>query len=166
MHSRRTRSSWHSRRRPGSRLATVWRQRDFPWLGIWEENRSRPGPPWDGQAVTRGMEFGVSPFPETRRQMIDRGRMFDVPTYRWIPARSDVATEYRVVMRDAERIPEALQSGGRGSAGSASTLATSNAVRYPRPIGWERSRPAVPPPQSPASRRAPNMTASRRSRWR
>ena len=33
----------------------------------------------------RGMEFGVSPFPESRRQMIDRGRLFDVPTYRWIP---------------------------------------------------------------------------------
>ena len=91
---------------PAARLAFgyIWRQRDFPWLGIWEENRSRPGPPWDGQAITCGMEFGVSPFPETRRQMIDRGRMFDVPTYRWIPARSHVATEYRVVMQDADSI--------------------------------------------------------------
>ena len=35
-----------------------------------------------------GMEFGVSPMPETRREMIDRGRLFDVPTYRWIPAKN------------------------------------------------------------------------------
>jgi hypothetical protein len=93
---------------PQARLAFgyVWRQRDFPWMGIWEENRSRPDSPWNGQAITRGMEFGVSPFPETRRQMIDRGRMFEVPTYRWIPARSEVSTEYRVFMRDADSIPD------------------------------------------------------------
>ena len=101
---------------PEARLAFgyVWRQRDFPWMGIWEENRSRPGSPWNGNAITRGMEFGVSPFPETRRQMVDRGRMFDVPTYRWIPARSAVATEYRVVMHDAETIPETLPTEVRG----------------------------------------------------
>ena len=58
--------------------------------------------------MTRGMEFGVSPFPETRRQMIDRRQMFDVPTYRWIPARGEVTAEYRVVMRDADTIPETL----------------------------------------------------------
>ena len=49
----------------------VWTQADFPWMGIWEENRSRQQPPWNGREVTRGMEFGVSPFPESRRQMID-----------------------------------------------------------------------------------------------
>ena len=32
--------------------------------------------------------LAVSPFPETRRAMIDRGRMFETPTYRWIPART------------------------------------------------------------------------------
>ena len=33
-----------------------------------------------GGRVTRGMEFGVSPFPETRRQMIERGPLFGTPT--------------------------------------------------------------------------------------
>ena len=60
---------------------------DFPWLGIWEENLSRPFLPWAGTSITRGMEFGVSPMPEPRRQMIDRGKLFGVPTYRWIPAK-------------------------------------------------------------------------------
>jgi hypothetical protein len=42
----------------------VWKRADFPWLGIWEENCSRLYSPWDGRTITRGMEFGVSPFPE------------------------------------------------------------------------------------------------------
>src|SRR5262249_26635609 len=54
---------------PASRLAFgyVWRPTDFPWMGIWEENASRPHAPWNGSTLTRGMEFGVSPFPESRR---------------------------------------------------------------------------------------------------
>ena len=95
---------------PGARLAFgyIWRRADFPWLGIWEENLSRTQPPWNGQTVTRGMEFGVSPFPETRRQMVDRGRMFDTPTFRWIPAASRVSVEYWCVSKPAEGIPETL----------------------------------------------------------
>jgi hypothetical protein len=87
----------------------VWRQTDFPWMGIWEENRSRPHAPWNGETVTRGMEFGVSPFPESRRQMIDRGSLFNVPTYRWIPARTRVEVEYWIVSRAAEVIPDSLE---------------------------------------------------------
>ena len=85
-----------------------WRRGDFPWMGIWEENRSRTNAPWNGRAITRGMEFGVSPFPESRRQMIERGRLFDVPTFRWIPARSRVDVEYMVVLRSADSIPQHL----------------------------------------------------------
>jgi hypothetical protein len=96
---------------PRARLAFgyVWKQSDFPWMGIWEENRSRANPPWNGQELTRGMEFGVSPFPESRRRMIDRGRLFDVPTYRWIPAKTRVEVEYRIVVQSATRIPERLE---------------------------------------------------------
>ena len=96
---------------PGSRLAFgyVWRRADFPWLGIWEENASRRQPPWNGQTLTRGMEFGVSPFPETRREMIERQRLFDVPTYRWIPAASRVTVEYWIVAAAAETVPETLE---------------------------------------------------------
>ena len=95
---------------PEARLAFgyVWRRADFPWMGIWEENRSRPGSPWNNRAVTRGMEFGVSPFPETRREMIERGRMFDTPTFRWIPARSAVTVQYHIVTAEADRVPDTL----------------------------------------------------------
>lgn len=95
---------------PLSRVAFgyVWRQREFPWMGIWEENRSRQQPPWNGRTITRGMEFGVSPFPETRREMIERGELFGVPGYRWIPARTRVEVDYWIVCRDADRVPERL----------------------------------------------------------
>jgi hypothetical protein len=87
----------------------VWRQADFPWMGIWEENRSRTHLPWNGETVTRGMEFGASPFPESRRQMIDRGSLFNVPTYRWIPARARVAVEYWIITRETDVVPDVLE---------------------------------------------------------
>ena len=86
----------------------VWRRADFPWLGIWEENLSRSQPPWNGQTITRGLEFGVSPFPESRREMVERGRWFDTPTFRWIPAGSRVSIEYWCVSKTADVIPETL----------------------------------------------------------
>lgn len=81
---------------PGLRLTFrySWKRSDFPWLGIWEENRSRKHAPWNGKAITRGMEFGVSPIPETRRQMVDRGTLFGVPVFRWLPARGRLEARY------------------------------------------------------------------------
>ncbi|HUE21696.1 MAG TPA: hypothetical protein VMQ86_08440 [Bryobacteraceae bacterium] len=95
---------------PRSRLALayVWHQADFPWLGVWEENYSRQSPPWNGRTLTRGMEFGASPMPETRRQMIGRGTLFGVPAFRWIPARTRVEVHYRAVLSPADNMPEAL----------------------------------------------------------
>ncbi|MCS7043088.1 MAG: aldose 1-epimerase family protein [Bryobacteraceae bacterium] len=75
-------------------LGYAWKQADFPWLGIWEENCSRTAPPWNGVTLARGMEFGVSPFPESRRAMIDRGSLFGVKGYRWVPARTRVTVQY------------------------------------------------------------------------
>ena len=96
---------------PNTRLAFgyVWSRHDFPWLGIWEENHSRIHPPWNGVTLACGMEFGASPMPESRREMIDRGRLFGVPTYRWIPAKSRVEVEYWAVIRDAGVVPELLE---------------------------------------------------------
>ena len=96
---------------PRSRLAFayVWRRVDFPWLGIWEENKSRASSPWDGGTLTRGLEFGVSPFPESRRQMVERGPLFGTPTFRWLPAKTRLEVEYWIVTRTADRIPELIE---------------------------------------------------------
>jgi len=91
---------------PAHRLAFgyFWKRADFPWLGIWEENHSRTNPPWNGQTLARGMEFGVSPIPESRREMIERGRLFGVPAYRWLPAKGRLAAEYRAVLEPADAV--------------------------------------------------------------
>jgi len=93
---------------PTHRLAFgyAWKRADFPWLGIWEENYSRTAPPWNGVTLTRGMEFGASPFPESRRAMIERGQLFGVPGYMWIPACRTVTVEYKMFLVPAESVPE------------------------------------------------------------
>ena len=96
---------------PKSKVAFgyVWWREEFPWLGIWEENYSRKQRPWNGKTLTRGMEFGVSPFPETRRDMLARGSLFGAPGYRWIPARSKVTARYRAAIAPAQAAPLALE---------------------------------------------------------
>ena len=79
-----------------------WQRRDFPWIGLWEENRSRQNPPWNGQTITRGVEFGASPMPETRRAMIERGTLFGVPGFRWLPARSSIQVRYSAFIRTSD----------------------------------------------------------------
>ena len=83
-------------------LRYQWKREDFPWLGIWEENRSRGDAPWNNRTLTWGMEFGASPFPETRRQMIDRGSLFGVPGYRWLPAKAKITVEYQAQISSGE----------------------------------------------------------------
>ena len=95
---------------PAHKLAFgyIWKRADFPWMGIWEENCSRPGSPWDSRTITRGMEFGVSPFPESRRAMVERGTLLDTPTYKWMPARGRLDAEYWITSQIADAIPESL----------------------------------------------------------
>lgn len=87
----------------------IWNRADFPWLGIWEENHSRTGSPWNGRTLTRGMEFGASPFPESRRDAVERGRLSGVPTFRWLPARAKLHVEYWAILRQADAPLESLR---------------------------------------------------------
>jgi hypothetical protein len=79
-----------------------WKRADFPWISLWEENRSRTFPPWNGNAVTRGVEFGVSPFAEGRRAMVERGSLLGLPTYRWLGARESATVHYTAFARIVE----------------------------------------------------------------
>jgi hypothetical protein len=79
-----------------------WKRADFPWISLWEENRSRTVPPWNGNTITRGVEFGVSPFAEGRRAMVERGSLLGVPTYRWLGARESATVRYTAFARRTE----------------------------------------------------------------
>ena len=96
-------AAWH----PGSQLlfGYEWKRSDFPWISLWEENRSRTAPPWNGGTITWGVEFGVSPFAEGRRAMIERGSLFGVPTFRWLPARGSLEVEYQAFARRSAEPP-------------------------------------------------------------
>jgi len=87
----------------------IWKNADFPWLGIWEENCSRQASPWNGCTITRGMEFGVSPFPESRREMIERNRLLDAPAYKWIAAHGRLEAEYWITSQLVDAVPETLE---------------------------------------------------------
>jgi hypothetical protein len=107
--------AWFVAWSPASRLAFgyVWRRSDFPWMGIWEENYSRQSPPWNGQTLTRGMEFGASPFAEMRRQMIERNALFGMPAYRWIPAGTEQTVRYSAFLDSAPDCPQGPPPGVR-----------------------------------------------------
>src|SRR5262249_50650582 len=62
---------------------------DNPWLGDFQENQRIIQRPWEGKVVTRGIEFGTTPFPEGLKKSVERGRMFGAPTYRWIGGKQD-----------------------------------------------------------------------------
>ena len=95
---------------PEFRLAFsyLWKTADYPWLGIWEENCSRQSSPWNGRTVTRGMEFGVSPIPETRREMVERRQLLDSPTFQWLPANGFRDAEYWIRSQMADQLPASI----------------------------------------------------------
>jgi catechol 2,3-dioxygenase-like lactoylglutathione lyase family enzyme len=74
-----------------------------PWLGDWQENRSNTTKPWDGKVIARGIEFGSSPFDEGLRKSVERGSLFDTPSYRWIGAHQRLKQEFTVFLSE---IPE------------------------------------------------------------
>jgi hypothetical protein len=97
---------WFSAFHPPTRVlfGYKWQRVDFPWISLWEENRSRTFPPWNGNAVTRGVEFGVSPFAEGRRATVERGSLLGLPTYRWLGAGESATVHYSAFARIADVI--------------------------------------------------------------
>ncbi len=93
----------------------TWRREDFPWMARWEENHLRIQSPWNGRGLACGMEFGVSPFVESRREMVTRSRLFGTPTFRWAPARSRLEVNYCAFIATAKSIPESVTCNDQGS---------------------------------------------------
>jgi hypothetical protein len=68
-------------------LGYIFRREEFPWVQNWEYY------PADNQ-LARGLEFSTMPFDVPRREAIQTNAMFDTPTYRWLPAKSTIATRF------------------------------------------------------------------------
>jgi hypothetical protein len=71
-----------------------FRRQDFPWIAVWEENCARTGPPWNGHTRARGLEFGTTPMPLGKAEAFASGPLFGTPTFRRIPAHSEVSASY------------------------------------------------------------------------
>ena len=54
------------------------------------------------------MEFGTSPFPESRREMVERGRLLDTPGYKWLPGAGRLEATYWIRTAVTESIPESV----------------------------------------------------------
>jgi hypothetical protein len=93
----------------------AWKRSDFPWLCRWEENHLRSDPPWNGRTLTCGMEFGVSPILESRRNMVERRTLFGERTFRWVPARDCQQVEYCAFLDVADAIPSKVIWDGAAS---------------------------------------------------
>jgi hypothetical protein len=75
-----------------------FRRQDFPWMTIWEENRSRQSNPWNGRTQARGMEFGTTPLPLGREENLRRGLLFDTPSGCLIPAGGEKTARYLIFL--------------------------------------------------------------------
>lgn len=82
----------------GLMLLYCFRREDFPWIALWEENRARPDPPWNGTTQARGMEFGTAPMPLGREAIHAMGPLFDTPVERVLPAGGSYAARYAVCL--------------------------------------------------------------------
>jgi hypothetical protein len=78
----------------GLLLGYCFRRSDFPWVAIWEENFVRTNSPWDGKTRARGLEFGSTPMPVGKEETFVRGSLFETPTFRRIPAKSELRAPY------------------------------------------------------------------------
>jgi hypothetical protein len=75
-------------------LGYCFRRSDFPWVAIWEENQARTNAPWNGRTQTRGLEFGSTPSPVTRREAFAVSPLFDTPTFSIVPAKGKKTVRY------------------------------------------------------------------------
>lgn len=81
-------------------IGYVFPTKESPWLGDFQENRRATAIPWDGKTVTRGIEFGTTPFAEGLKKSVERGKLFDVPTYRWIGGLERQTMHYAIFLAD------------------------------------------------------------------
>jgi len=68
-------------------IGWVFRRAEFSWLMNYD------GYPTTGK-LSRGFEFSTQPFDVPRREAVNLGRMFDTPTFRWLPAKTTIEARF------------------------------------------------------------------------
>lgn len=70
-------------------IGYLFRRAEFPWVQSWENY------PASGK-LARGLEFSTQPFDVPRREVVTENSLFGTPTYRWLPAKSTIASRFYV----------------------------------------------------------------------
>lgn len=78
----------------------IFEKDENPWIGDWQENRRDQKLPRDGKVVAWGLEVGTSPFGSGIKQSIERGPVFETPTYRWIGAKEKKKQSYLIFLME------------------------------------------------------------------
>lgn len=68
-------------------LGYVFRSAEYPWVQNWESY------PSNGKLV-RGLEFSTLPFDLPRREVIEEGKLFGAPLFRWLPAKGKISSKF------------------------------------------------------------------------
>lgn len=68
-------------------LGYIFRREEYPWLQDWESYET-------STRMNRGLEFATQPFDVPRRETVELHSMFGAPAYRWLPAKSKIATRF------------------------------------------------------------------------
>lgn len=71
-----------------------FRRADFPWIAVWEENRTRRYAPWKGRSQALGLEFGTTPTPAGLRETIFNGPVLGEKTLAVLPAKAAKEVAY------------------------------------------------------------------------
>ena len=79
---------------PALQFTVKWERKAFPWLMTWEENRARQGKPWNGRTLCRGLEISSYAFATSRRDNVERGKLFGTPCFEWFDARETKTTSF------------------------------------------------------------------------
>lgn len=77
----------------------VFLREEYPWVQYWGNY-----PP--SKKMSRGLEFSTQPFDVPRREAIDLKTMLGEPTYRWLPAKSAITTDF---MMFYTRVPDGMK---------------------------------------------------------
>jgi hypothetical protein len=86
----------------GLLIAYIFDAALYPWTALWIENRATCAPPWNGKAVTWGIEFGTTPMPVTRIETLSAGPLAGRRRFAVLPAKGTLRTRFTATLH---RIP-------------------------------------------------------------
>ncbi len=68
-------------------IGYIFKRDEYPWVQNWGNF------PENGK-FARGLEFSTQPYDESRRLAVAKSGMFEAPTFRWLPAKSIIRSNF------------------------------------------------------------------------